>query len=317
MLQSSTSGPELPRDFFWRRLHSLTGVFLVLFLFEHLLTNSEAALPVGEDGWGFIRMVNLIHALPYLKVIEVLLLGVPILIHAYWGLRYLLTAEPNSWPSNGSRPSLPQYARNHFYTLQRITSWIILIGIAAHVTQMRFMRYPAESEYGGSNQYVVRVGMDQGLVTLADRLGVELYTEQDIKDVKATVPSDPPVRADKAALLGAQAREQHAEFVEALEHKALGADDVMAVASSEGAAILLTVRDVLKSPAMALLYSILVLGSVFHASNGLWTACIVWGVTLSARSQAWMKQLCVGLMALLAFLGLAAIWGTYWFNLYH
>lgn len=40
----SYPAPPLPSAFIWRRAHSLTGLWLVLFLIEHLLTNSQAAL---------------------------------------------------------------------------------------------------------------------------------------------------------------------------------------------------------------------------------------------------------------------------------
>jgi hypothetical protein len=70
----------LPRAFVWRRVHSLMGLWLALFLTEHLLTNSQAALLLGDNGGGFVRTVNWIHDLPYLQVIEVFLIGTPILM---------------------------------------------------------------------------------------------------------------------------------------------------------------------------------------------------------------------------------------------
>src|ERR1700680_135924 len=87
--------PPIPKAFIWRRMHSLTGIWLVLFLMEHLLTNSQAALFIGEDGSGFVRAVNFLKNLPYLPVIEIVLLGIPLLIHGIWGIRYLWNAEYN------------------------------------------------------------------------------------------------------------------------------------------------------------------------------------------------------------------------------
>ena len=69
---------RLPRAFIWRRLHSLAGLWLVIYIIDHLLINSQAALLLGNDGRGFIHSVNAIHNLPYLSVIEILVLGVPI-----------------------------------------------------------------------------------------------------------------------------------------------------------------------------------------------------------------------------------------------
>ena len=83
------------------------------------------------------------------------------------------------------------------------------------------------------------------------------------------------------------------------------------MAPSFGIAELLMVRDTFKSPLMILLYTGLVLAACFHGFNGLWTFMISWGITLTARSQRLMRTLATGLMVLVTFLGLAAIWGTY------
>ena len=76
-------------------------------------------------------------------------------------------------------------------------------------------------------------------------------------------------------------------------------------------------RDTFKNPLMILLYTGLVLAACFHAFNGLWTCMISWGITLTARSQQLMRSFATFLMVVIASLGLAAIWGTYWFNLTH
>ena len=141
-IDNSSSSNRIPNSFILRRLHSLTGVFLALYLFEHLLTNAQAARYLGENGQGFIDSVNWIHSLPFLKAIEILLLGVPIAIHLIWGIRYLFTGAPNSFNTNGTKPALPEYPRNHAYTWQRITSWILVFGLIGHVIQMRFIDYP-------------------------------------------------------------------------------------------------------------------------------------------------------------------------------
>src|ERR1700733_2092312 len=98
---SVISVPKVPRAFIWRRLHSLMGLWLVLFLIEHLLVNSQAALILGENGKGFVEMVNKIHGLPFLKAIEFVLLGIPFLIHMVWGVKYLFTAKSNAHKTKG------------------------------------------------------------------------------------------------------------------------------------------------------------------------------------------------------------------------
>jgi succinate dehydrogenase / fumarate reductase cytochrome b subunit len=93
----SKADKRLPKEFLWRRLHSIFGLLIVLFLIEHFLTNSQSALLFGQSGEGFIKAVNFIKNLPYLPVIEVLLIGVPIVVHGALGVRYALTGKMNSF----------------------------------------------------------------------------------------------------------------------------------------------------------------------------------------------------------------------------
>ena len=151
--------------FIWRRVHSLMGLWLVLYLAEHLLVNSQAALWLGEEGSYFVRMVNSLESLPYLPAIEITLIGLPLAIHAVWGIHRAFTAKSNAH-------QLP-YARNRAFTWQRLTSWILLVGILGHVVQMRFWEAPHKV----GEAYVVHVTDDAGLAPLAQRLGVTLRIE--------------------------------------------------------------------------------------------------------------------------------------------
>ncbi len=324
MAQTTT----VPKAFFWRRLHSLTGLWLVIFLMEHLLTNSQAALWIGDDGHGFVRFVNLIHNLPYLPVIEIGLLAFPILLHGYWGIHYLRTGNLNSMRTDGSKPSLPEYSRNKAYTWQRITSWILLFALVGHVVQMRFLEYPASASVEGQKHYMVRIGMDEGLYTLSNRLNVRLYDQRMIEIQRNKTSNGEKVSVagwlsffnfnepeSGKELLQKQKTKELQNFIEALEAKPLKEGEVIAVANEFGTAVLLTVRQTFKSPLMLVLYTVFVLSACFHAFNGLWTFLITWGISLTSRSQIMMRRMATGLMLLIAFLGLAAIWGTYWINL--
>lgn len=156
---------HVPRTFLVRRLHSITGLFFVLFLCEHLITNSEAALWFGEDGISFIRSVNLLNSLPYLPLIELFLLGFPIAIHMGLGIAYLFEARFNSYRRKTSAPYLP-FPRNKAFTWQRITSVILVIGVFAHVLTMRFINRPVEH----SKKFYLTVEADAGLPSLIPRL---------------------------------------------------------------------------------------------------------------------------------------------------
>lgn len=285
--------PPLPKAFIWRRWHSLTGLWLVGYLILHLFTNSQAALMVGEDAQGFIRAVNSIRELPFLPAIEIIFLAVPFLIHIYWGIIYLFNAKYNSYSSDGTKPSLPEYPRNHAYTWQRITSWILLVLITLHVIHMRFLEYPLSVHQDGKTFYLVRLNTDAGIQSVAKRFGVTLHNEE----------------------RGFQEKHPEETWLESFKSLPLGENQTVAVTPDFGTAELLMVRNTFQSPVMLFLYTVLVLSACFHAFNGLWTACIAWGVTLSPKSQRMMYKVAILLMIVVTFLGLAAIWGTYWVNL--
>lgn len=299
-----------PKAFLERRGHSLLGLWLVIYIIFHLLTNSQAALLWGEDGQGFIHDVNWIHNLPYLIVIECLGLGIPIILHGWWGVRYALQGRINSIKSDGSTPSLEEYSRNRAYTWQRITSWILLIGITAHVVHMRIVEYPSQVKVGSQEYYVNNLSYDAGLPLLADRLGVTLYRAGE------PLPTDfhMPPNQDEAVL---QQRTKEVErFTSLLNSNKLSPKNTIIIAKDFGAATLLMVRDTFKSPIMIALYSVLVISACFHAFNGLWTFCLSWGVIVTPRSQKKILRCCQGLMGFVAFLGLMAVWGSFWINLY-
>lgn len=330
---------KLPSAFVWRRVQSLFGLWLVLFLTEHLLTNSQAALMFGENGMGFIRAVNFLKNLPYLHVIEISLLGIPILVHMIWGIKYLFTSKQNSLPSSGKKPSLTKYPRNHAYTFQRWTSWIVLFGIILHIGYMRFYHYPVEANPGDCPSYFVRVEMDKGLYTVSERLGVELFDQDKInRKVEAfkererenvslrerareeyhIAPTVSPYDESTASLLDEnQEIYLKQKWIDALTSRPLKKNQVMAESDNFGTATLLVVRDSFSHVTTGILYTIFVLATVFHAFNGLWTFLISWGAVLRVRTQSQMVNVCMAIMLVVAFLGMAAIWGTYFINLQH
>lgn len=330
----------VPREFIWRRVHSLTGFWFLLFLIEHLFTNSQAALFFGDDGFWFVRSVNFLRNLPYLHVIEIVLLGVPILLHMVLGIFYIFTAKSNCIHSDGSSPLL-KYGRNRAYTYQRWSSWIIAIGLVLHVVQMRFLDYPAEVKLGGKPFFYTKLHVDPGLYPVADRLGVRLYDSKAILREKEKLSK----LEHKAAIVGDRLKEVKQEEIETptpgvynseldniyqslqtyqaqrdhirgLESRNLQtAGDVMVVSPNFGDILLLSVRQTFQSVPMCILYTIFVIAAVYHGFNGLWTMLITWGVMLSKRSQERMVPFCIGLMFVIGFLGMVSIWGTYFINL--
>ena len=109
-----------------RRLHSLSGVLPVgLFLLEHFYTNSYAMF--GAEVYN--EKVLFLTSLPYVIVVEICGIGIPILFHAVLGIVI--------WRS--SRGNVPRYSyfRNWMYTLQRASGIFLLVFIALHVYKAR------------------------------------------------------------------------------------------------------------------------------------------------------------------------------------
>ncbi len=331
----SEAAYQLPKAFIWRRLHSMAGFWFMLFLMEHLLVNSQAALWVGESGRGFVEMVNSIHNLPYIQVIELFFLGVPIFIHMALGVKYLFSAKFNSFPTSGKNPRLP-YERNHAYTWQRITSWILLFLVIFHVVKFRFLEYPTSVQTGSQTTYMVRVSIDPGLYTVADRLKTKLYSQNDLEKlnrelgdreqeqtlVDAAKEIEHSSRAyqhydaqTKLIVTSAKNWEERAAFIKKITGFSLKENEVVTASEDFGTATLLAVRDTFKSPIYVGLYTIFVLAACFHGFNGFWTFLITWGWILNMSSQKRMVKVAWGLIFITTFLGLAAVWGTYWVNL--
>lgn len=324
---------KIPSPFIHRRFHSFLGIWLVLFLFEHLLTNSEAALFFGADGEGFIQMVNFIHSLPYLPVLEIALLLVPFSFHIVWGIQYLLTAKQNAYGKDPSTPHIPENRRNHAYTWQRITSWLLVIFIILHVGQMRFLKYPETVHLGDQEYFLVKVSDDPGLPTVSARLGITPFSLQLISKERRNFDLERKAKmtaaeakdaivslfsgqsSSESASVLEQELKQKEHFIETLESFSIKHEEVVIMSKNIGTAFLMNVRDTFKSPLMLILYSFFVLAAVFHASNGIWTFAVTWGICLSEKGQRIVEKFSFVFMALLAFLGLIAVWGTYLINL--
>jgi succinate dehydrogenase / fumarate reductase cytochrome b subunit len=319
---------KIPKEFIFRRLHSLMGFWFLLFLMEHLFTNSQAGIYfINHENW-FVKSVDFLQNLPYLHFIEVGLLGIPILYHAAWGIIYMFSSKSNAFHSNGTLTHI-KTTRNKAYTLQRMSAWVLALGIILHVAQMRFFEYPHKYQ----NKYYAPIEMDMGLYDIANRLNVELYSQESIEKEKVKL-SELEQKMELVQLrfdekkkelshtneydqeMGMiyetlQKRDALREHVKGLESKKLGKDEVMCVSKSFGNLELLNVRETFRSPILCILYTIFVVAAVFHGFNGLWTFLITWGLILSNKAQSSWVNVSYGLMFVLGVLGMLSIWGTY------
>ena len=75
--------------------------------------------------------VDKIHSLPFLWAIEWAFIFLPIIFHTIYGIWITLTGQPNVGNYG--------YAKNWFYTLQRISAIIIVLFMVFHVFGMRGM----------------------------------------------------------------------------------------------------------------------------------------------------------------------------------
>jgi succinate dehydrogenase / fumarate reductase cytochrome b subunit len=113
-------------NFLLRRLHSLSGIIPIGgFLLFHFFENASAR----HGAEAFNQAVLKISEMPYIYVMEVLVLAVPILFHGIYGLFISGTSRPNvaNYP----------YERNIAYFLQRASGVIAFAYIIFHVSTTR------------------------------------------------------------------------------------------------------------------------------------------------------------------------------------
>lgn len=138
--QAPTS-PWLDRDartFLWRKLFSLTGVVPVAgFVVFHLWKNASALH--GREA--FTTMAEEINSLPYLPVLEIGFILLPMLFHAVLGLLIVLDAKYNVGRYN--------YSRNWMFTLQRGAGVIAFGFILYHLYALRFQKLMGELDPAG------------------------------------------------------------------------------------------------------------------------------------------------------------------------
>ncbi|MEK4627734.1 MAG: succinate dehydrogenase cytochrome b558 subunit [Solibacillus sp.] len=119
------------REFLWRRLHSLLGVIPVgLFLAFHLSLNFTAVggEEVYNNATGVMELVP--HSL--LLAMEWIIIYIPLMFHAFYGVYIAFTATHNT-----KRFST---FRNWMFALQRFTGIFLVIFVAWHIFQTRIQK---------------------------------------------------------------------------------------------------------------------------------------------------------------------------------
>jgi succinate dehydrogenase / fumarate reductase cytochrome b subunit len=113
-------------SYFWHKVHSLTGVIPIgFYMIQHLTLNSfSLAGPEKFNG-----VIGFFAAMPkhILLTLEILVLGLPILFHAVYGLIIIQRAQPNI-----SNPRL-RFMENRMFMWQRWSGIFLFLLLIAHV----------------------------------------------------------------------------------------------------------------------------------------------------------------------------------------
>ncbi|MCX7805647.1 MAG: succinate dehydrogenase [Planctomycetota bacterium] len=139
----SVSSPFGRYEFTIKRLHSLTGVIPVgAFLVEHFYTNAHAMY--GETVYN--EAVYSLNSIPYIVLVELLGIWLPIAFHGILGI-YL-------WWTGSINVDRYPYARNWLYVFQRLSGVFLLAFIAIHTAEYRFGGMRWDGFYGGLTRHM-------------------------------------------------------------------------------------------------------------------------------------------------------------------
>ncbi|TGE35445.1 succinate dehydrogenase [Desulfosporosinus fructosivorans] len=120
------STTQKPYHFLIRRVHSLLGLVPIgLFLMFHMFLNLTA-LGGGEL---YDKVISTMQDFPAIFIIELVVIFIPIAIHAIYGTWVVYTGQSNVLRY--------KYARNWFYIIQRISGLYTVFFIVIHVYLMR------------------------------------------------------------------------------------------------------------------------------------------------------------------------------------
>jgi len=266
---------KLELSFLFRRIQSLAGLLFVFFLVEHLLTNFSAVI---KNGSFFVKIVNYFHLFPFLKTVEISMIGIPIFMHIIFGIKYITSTENTIKKKDGIKPFL-NYKRNKAYLFQRATAFLLIFFIIFHVIQMRFINYPKSININAQKYFFVKISADRVSLNLLNKLEAKTYSKKDFIHDNNLLNS-----------LGFDLKK----------------GQLIAQSDKMGKAFLLVVKNQLKNPIWAIFYLTFVLIAIFHAINGFWTFLITWGVIISNKAQRTALRVCFSFMLIAIFIALAA-----------
>ncbi len=117
------------RHYLARRIHSLLGLIPVgAFLIFHLWENSQSRF--GAEHYN-TYIVEKIREINYVVLIEIFIIGLPILLHGIYGVVI--------WLRGNSNITTYGYFRNWMWWLQRISGIVVLLFLIVHVGGTRIL----------------------------------------------------------------------------------------------------------------------------------------------------------------------------------
>lgn len=120
------STPLLQNHFLLSRLHSLAGIVpLGAFLIEHLYSNAVAL----QGASAYDKQVATLQGIPFVWILEIFLILLPLLYHAGYGIYVAFLSSPNTRTYG--------YGSNWRFLLQRVSGIVTLLFVVYHVWSFR------------------------------------------------------------------------------------------------------------------------------------------------------------------------------------
>lgn len=133
------STTQKPYHFLIRRVHSLLGLVPIgIFLMFHMVLNLTAL--GGAELYN--RIIHTMQSFPGIFIIELLIIFIPIALHAVYGTWVVYTGQSNILRY--------KYARNWFYILQRVSGLYTVLFVIIHVYLLRF----GEANFAALQQFL-------------------------------------------------------------------------------------------------------------------------------------------------------------------
>ena len=148
--QSSETSNQKGRrhdPYLWHRLHSASGIFPIgFFLLQHLIANSYALRGAGA----YNTVIKVYGGLPFVAVLEILLIYVPILYHSIYGIWITAYGQTNLGKY--------QYGRNWMYFLQRASGIVAFFYIGYHIYYTSLQKYILLWQHNPDPESAIRYG---------------------------------------------------------------------------------------------------------------------------------------------------------------